>query len=113
MKIKPLYLLLFLGIFAKSNAQKIIKLYEEKAPGSESWNWSEAISTINMFNTEIDYNVPDPTITTFIPYPAISTVPAVIIAPGGIKYTYENGPSGHTFLAWRSNLYDFAQLLFK
>jgi enterochelin esterase-like enzyme len=31
----------------------------------------------------------------------------------GIKYTYENGQGGHTFLAWRKNLHDFAPLLFK
>ena len=31
----------------------------------------------------------------------------------GIKYKYINGEGGHTFLAWRKNLQDFAQLLFK
>ncbi len=31
----------------------------------------------------------------------------------GIKYQYENGVGGHTFLAWRKNLRDFAPLLFQ
>lgn len=31
----------------------------------------------------------------------------------GIKYKYINGEGGHTFLAWRKNLADFAPLLFK
>ena len=31
----------------------------------------------------------------------------------GIKYKYKNGEGGHTFRAWRRNLYDFAPLLFK
>ncbi len=31
----------------------------------------------------------------------------------GIKYKYINGVGGHTFLAWRKNLQDFAPLLFK
>ena len=31
----------------------------------------------------------------------------------GIKYKYINGEGGHTFLAWRKNLQDFAPLLFK
>lgn len=31
----------------------------------------------------------------------------------GIKYKYLNGEGGHTFLAWRKNLQDFAPLLFK
>ncbi|MCB9504084.1 MAG: esterase [Deferribacteres bacterium] len=31
----------------------------------------------------------------------------------GIQYIYENGLGGHTFLAWRRNLYDLAQLLFR
>lgn len=31
----------------------------------------------------------------------------------GIKYKYINGVGGHTFLAWRKNLQDFAPMLFK
>jgi enterochelin esterase-like enzyme len=31
----------------------------------------------------------------------------------GIKYKYINGEGGHTFLAWRKNLQDFAPILFK
>ncbi len=31
----------------------------------------------------------------------------------GIKYSYENGSGAHSFLAWRSNLRDFAPLLFR
>ena len=30
-----------------------------------------------------------------------------------IKHEYENGEGGHTFLAWRRNLYDLAPLLFR
>ena len=31
----------------------------------------------------------------------------------GIKYKYINGEGGHTFLAWRRNLYEIAPLLFR
>jgi enterochelin esterase-like enzyme len=31
----------------------------------------------------------------------------------GIKYTYSEYPGGHTWLVWRNNLYNLAQLLFK
>jgi enterochelin esterase family protein len=31
----------------------------------------------------------------------------------GIKYNYQNGGGAHTFLAWRSNLLDFAPMLFR
>jgi enterochelin esterase family protein len=31
----------------------------------------------------------------------------------GIKYQTSTYPSGHTFITWRHNLYEFAPLLFK
>lgn len=40
-----------------TQAQRVISLYEGKAPGSESWTWSGAESTKNMFQTRVVYNV--------------------------------------------------------
>ena len=52
-----------------TRASNIIRLYEGKAPGSESWTHSEKESLQNMWNTRIAYNVSDPTLTVFRPEP--------------------------------------------
>ncbi|WP_245565325.1 hypothetical protein [Spirosoma spitsbergense] len=64
-------------------AQKVIKLYDGKAPGSESWTWDEAENTTNMFKTRVVYNVSTPTITAYLPSPDRANGTAVIVAPGG------------------------------
>jgi enterochelin esterase-like enzyme/acetyl esterase/lipase len=64
-----------------TNAQKVIPLYEGKAPGSETWDWPE--SSKKMGNNTIAYNVTTPEITAYIPHALNSTGTAVIIAPGG------------------------------
>lgn len=72
-----------LCIFISTWAQKEIPLYDGKAPGSEDWTWSEQISTQNLFNTKLVYNVAAPTITAYLPPYYLATGTAVIIAPGG------------------------------
>ncbi len=68
-------------------AQKVIKLYDGKAPGSESWTWEEAENNINMFKTRVIYNVSTPTITAYLPKPELANGTAVIVAPGGAFHT--------------------------
>ena len=67
------------------NAQKVIQLYEGKPKGSENWTWSEQTST--MFNSEVVYNVTQPTITAYLPHPQNANGTAVIVAPGGAFHT--------------------------
>lgn len=64
-----------------STAQ-VIKLYPGKAPGSETWNWTEKRMDVNMFNTPVVYDVVEPTLTVVKPV-GTNTGTAVIIAPGG------------------------------
>jgi acetyl esterase/lipase/lysophospholipase L1-like esterase len=78
-------LLVVLLLFANGvtwSQNQVIKLYDGKAPGSETWNWEEKRLDVNMFNTPIVYNVTEPTLTVVTPR-ATNTGTAVIIAPGG------------------------------
>lgn len=57
-------------------AQKVIRLYEGKAPGSEKWNWPE-----KDLGGGFLMDVVDPTITAYLPEKPNGI--AVIVAPGG------------------------------
>ena len=64
-------------------AQEVIRLYNGKAPGSETWDWEEKATIKNPVNTTIVYNVSAPTLTAFRPAPDVANGSAVIIVPGG------------------------------
>jgi acetyl esterase/lipase len=83
---------------ASSMAQQVIRLYDGKAPGSESWTWSEKESAKNQFNTRVIYNVADPTITAYLPSAPNGT--AVIIAPGGAFHTLSIDSEGIEVAKW-------------
>ena len=55
----PVLLLSLITSFAVQ-AQQVIPLYPGKAPGSETWNWTEKTSEKNAWNTTIVYNVATP-----------------------------------------------------
>ena len=81
---KSFVFLLLLSSFAHAQ-QKIIQLYTGKAPGSENWNWTEAVSdsSQNMFRTNLVYNVVEPTLTVYAPDASVANGTAVIVCPGG------------------------------
>lgn len=69
-----------LSIMAFSSiAQEVISIYPGKAPGSESWTWSERL--LEVPNDSILMNVSNPTLTAYLPKQPNGT--AVIVAPGG------------------------------
>lgn len=76
-------LILTLGLYESANAQQVIRLYEGKAPGSESWSWTEKISIQKEINSRFVYNVSEPTITAYLPDPLIANGTAILVAPGG------------------------------
>ncbi|WP_341225830.1 GDSL-type esterase/lipase family protein [uncultured Arcticibacterium sp.] len=86
-------LLLFLSL-SSLYAQEIIKLYDGVAPGSENATWKEQVSTQNMFNTEVIYNVTEPSIMAYLPPKHLTTGTAVIIAPGGAFHTLSINSEG-------------------
>ncbi|MBG6235993.1 acetyl esterase/lipase [Pedobacter sp. CAN_A7] len=77
-------LILALLLFANLaySQQQVIKLYPGKAPGSENWNWKEAVENYNPKSPHI-YNVVEPSLTVFKPSGTQKSETAVIVAPGG------------------------------
>ncbi len=90
-----LLLISFLG-----QAQKVIHLYEGKAPGSENSNWSEQEMFSPIFNTQIVYNVAEPTLTAYLPEASIATGVSVVIAPGGGFFTLSINSEGGDVARW-------------
>lgn len=81
-------------------AQQVIKLSEGKPKGSENWTWSEQVSTKNRFNTEVVYNVSEPTLTAYLPPKELATGTAVIVAPGGAFHTLSINSEGIDVAKW-------------
>jgi acetyl esterase/lipase len=59
-----------------------IRLWPDGAPGTESWTVAETVTT-SPNGDRVVANVSDPTLTVYLPDPAIATGAAVVIAPGG------------------------------
>ena len=96
------YILLVLCCFLLqvTYAQKVIQLYSGKAPGSESWTWSEKEVFSTAWNTQIVYNVTQPTITAYLPDKSIATGVAVVIAPGGAFHALSINSEGIDVAKW-------------
>src|SRR5690606_36252440 len=59
-----------------------LRLWPDGAPGSEEWSLPERVSS-GRGGDRVVTNVSDPTLTVFLPDPAIATGTAIVIAPGG------------------------------
>ncbi len=81
-------------------AQQVIKLYDGKPKGSENWTWSEQTNSKNMFNTEVTYNVVEPTITVYLPPKEAANGTAVVVAPGGAFHTLSINSEGVDVARW-------------
>ena len=62
---------------------KVIRLYDGPAPGSEKWTHSEKEVPKTVWGGPVVFNVVNPTITVVRPDPAVANGTAVVIAPGG------------------------------
>ncbi|MCU0471154.1 MAG: hypothetical protein MUF58_21455, partial [Arcicella sp.] len=103
LKLKMMKLTITLFFTLLSNlilAQRVIQLYDGKPKGSENWTWNEATSTKNMFNTEVVYNVSQPTITAYLPPKDLATGTAIIVAPGGAFHTLSINSEGTDVAKW-------------
>lgn len=103
LKLKMMKLIITLFFTLLSNlilAQRVIQLYDGKPKGSENWTWNEATSTKNMFNTEVVYNVSQPTITAYLPPKDLATGTAIIVAPGGAFHTLSINSEGTDVAKW-------------
>jgi acetyl esterase/lipase len=61
---------------------KVIRLYDGKPPGSESWTHTEQVQRA-QWGGQIVYNVVDPTLTVYQAAPDKANGAAVIVCPGG------------------------------
>jgi dienelactone hydrolase len=73
---------LFLGITLSGYSQEVIRLWEGKAPGSETWTHQETVtSSANGIATIRD--VVDPSMTAYLPEASTANGVAVVVCPGG------------------------------
>nr|WP_315181488.1 alpha/beta hydrolase [uncultured Flavobacterium sp.] len=98
MKNKAFLVVLFIAFI--SNAQKTIPLYQGKAPGSENWNWQEKEMFSETFQTQVVYNVSQPTLTMYAPDKALANETAVIVCPGGGFHTLSINSEGIEVAKW-------------
>lgn len=73
---------LFIGISFPGYAQEVTRLWEGKAPGSESWSHQE-VSTTSANGIATIRDVVDPSMTAYLPEPSTSNGTAVVVCPGG------------------------------
>lgn len=66
-----------------SPSDRIVRLYEGAAPGSEHWTHHEQENFSQPWQTQVVFNVTDPTLTVVPPDPALANGTAVVICPGG------------------------------
>ena len=79
-----MHLLLACLFFVSKSAttQKVVRLYDGPAPGSENWDWKEGEAFAGApINTVIAYNVTNPSLVVYEPNSANGI--AVIVCPGG------------------------------
>jgi acetyl esterase/lipase len=68
--------------FTQTATPQEIRLWPGKAPGTEAWTVAETNTTSPAGDRTIA-NVSDPSVTVFLPSPAVATGAAVVVAPGG------------------------------
>ncbi len=91
---------LFFALTGIVHAQKVIRLYPGAAPGSESWTHQEKEYFSQIFNTEVVTNVSQPTLTAYLPEPAIANGTSVIICPGGGFHALSINSEGVDVAKW-------------
>src|SRR5436190_19514813 len=79
----PIVLAFFVSTLSLNAQEKVIRLYEGPAPGSENWKRDEKESRTNLWQTRVVFNVANPTLTVFPADPSKATGTAVVICPGG------------------------------
>ncbi|MHA8053813.1 alpha/beta hydrolase [Aquirufa sp. Wall-65K1] len=98
---RGLFLAVFLCLLHQlALSQERIPLYQGKAPGSESWTWTEAESSSNGFKTRLVYNVVEPSITAFFPEKSKANGTSIIVAPGGAFHILSIDSEGIEVAKW-------------
>src|SRR5271169_5264816 len=80
--------------------EKVIRLYDGPAPGSEDWKQTEQENRTNLWQTRVVYNVANPTLTVFQPESGKANGTAVIICPGGAFFALSIDSEGFDVARW-------------
>lgn len=96
--------IIILGIFIFQTvtgfSQKVYRLYDGKAPGSEDWHYKEIEFTTSLNSMKGVRNVVDPTLVLFSPEKSLATGTAVIVCPGGGWSYLEYDKEGTLIAKW-------------
>lgn len=93
-----IFLLLAAFSLATSAQNKVVPLYPGAAPGSESWNWDEAI--MEMGPVKFTYNISKPSLTVFQADPSVATGKAFVVCPGGGFHFLSMDNEGYEVAKW-------------
>ncbi len=80
--------------------EKVVRLYEGPAPGSENWKQEEKENRTNAWQTRIVFNVVNPTLTVFRPDPSNANGTALVICPGGAFFALSIDSEGFDVARW-------------
>lgn len=80
--------------------ERVVRLYDGPAPGSENWTHAEKESQTNLWRTRVAYNVVNPTLTIFPADPARANGTAVVICPGGAFFALSMDSEGSEVARW-------------
>ena len=101
MKFKAIAVIgLLLVLTGAANAQKVIRLYPEAAPGSEDRTHKEKEYFSQIWNTQVVTNVSQPTLTAYFAPPEIANGTSVIICPGGGFHALSINSEGIDVAKW-------------
>jgi acetyl esterase/lipase len=93
---------LFLSLICTSvlAQEKVIRLYEGPAPGSENWKQEEKENRTNAWQTRVVFNVANPTLSVFPADPSKANGTAVVICPGGAFFALSIDSEGFDVARW-------------
>ena len=93
--------MLLSGFCLQADAQnKVIRLYDGPAPGSEDWKQTEQENRTNLWQTRVVFNVVNPTLTVFPPATGNANGTAVVICPGGAFFALSIDSEGFEVARW-------------
>jgi acetyl esterase/lipase len=80
--------------------ERVVRLYEGAAPGSEGWKQTEGKQRVEFLGGDIVTNVVDPTIKVFAPAEGKSVGTGIVICPGGGFHILSVESEGYDVARW-------------
>ncbi len=94
------FILLLLGFLCPAFSQKTINLQSIPTPAGIEWKTPERQYHSQIWNTEVVTNVSAPTLTAYLPDPAIANGTALVIVPGGGFMALSINSEGNMVADW-------------